>query len=54
MDMKKCAAIPLNIYIQNLRKYNTVLYTNLFIEKKKTKKKKKKKKQKHERPKDVW
>ena len=30
MDKKKCAAIPLNMHIKDLRKYNTVFYTNIF------------------------
>ena len=34
--MKKCAAIPRNMHVQGLRKDNTVFYTNIFIEKKKT------------------
>ena len=49
MNIKKCAAIALNMYVKDLLKYNTVLYANILYWKKK-----KKKKNKHERPKDVW
>ena len=31
MDMKKCAATPCSMY---LLKYNTLFYTNIFLEKK--------------------
>ena len=30
MDINKCAAIPLNMHVQDLRKYNRVFYTNTF------------------------
>ena len=44
MDMKKCAAIPHNMYIWDLRKYNTGSYTIIIFLSKN---------HKHERPKDV-
>ena len=30
---KKCVAIPFNMHVKHLRKYNTVFYSNIFIEK---------------------
>ena len=39
MDMKKFMAIPLRMHVKDLRKYNTVFYTNICKKKKKKKKK---------------
>ena len=30
MDIKKCAAIPLNMHVLDLRKHKTGSYTNIF------------------------
>ena len=35
MDMKKCAAIPLNMHVYDLRKYNTGSFKNILLKNRK-------------------